>query len=211
MIHTITGHYLSFKVRLLSDVWFCLTRSYAPSCAGTDDSGDSSGSHRLSDRHLCPQVSEDGEHGGQRQGYHDVDLWGHVSARRWGDVVVMFLWCFGIDVHNWQAKSFSFNLGLKPKRHISVIWKWHNVISILLGVCGIAGVSVFANLIVSSFRFTTYADGGYGGGGVLGGGLGGMGGSLTPRYIKALIQSFIHFFNRHCNLINQCVCLILLK
>ncbi|XP_064792236.1 claudin-18-like [Oncorhynchus masou masou] len=56
------------------------------------------------------------------------------------------------------------------------------VMFLLGGVCGIAGVSVFANLIVSSFRFTTYADGGYGGGGVLGGGLGGMGGSLTPRY-----------------------------
>ncbi|XP_020347639.1 claudin-18 [Oncorhynchus kisutch] len=52
------------------------------------------------------------------------------------------------------------------------------VMFLLAGVCGIAGVSVFANLIVSSFRFTTYADSGYGGEGVLGG----LGGSLTPRY-----------------------------
>ncbi|CAB1323784.1 unnamed protein product [Coregonus sp. 'balchen'] len=64
------------------------------------------------------------------------------------------------------------------------------VMLLLGGVCGIAGVSVFANLIVTSFRFTTYADGGYGGGGLMGGGLGGLGGSLTPRYIKALMQSF---------------------
>ncbi|KAM9528905.1 claudin-18-like isoform 2-T2 [Salvelinus alpinus] len=52
------------------------------------------------------------------------------------------------------------------------------VMFLLAGVCGIAGVSVFANLIVSSFRFTTYAGSRYGGGGVLGG----LGGSLTPRY-----------------------------
>lgn len=48
-----------------------------------------------------------------------------------------------------------------------------------LGVCGIAGVSAFANLIVQSFRFTTYADSGYG---VLGGSdIGGLSGGLTPR------------------------------
>ncbi|XP_010867523.1 claudin-18 isoform X2 [Esox lucius] len=52
------------------------------------------------------------------------------------------------------------------------------VMFLLAGVCGIAGVSVFANLIVTSFFFTTYTEGGYGGG-VIGGGLGG---SLTPRY-----------------------------
>ncbi|KAJ4943099.1 hypothetical protein JOQ06_005608 [Pogonophryne albipinna] len=39
------------------------------------------------------------------------------------------------------------------------------VMIILAGVCGIAGVSAFANLIVQSFRFTTYSDG-----------------NLTPRY-----------------------------
>ncbi|XP_044055206.1 claudin-18-like isoform X2 [Siniperca chuatsi] len=54
------------------------------------------------------------------------------------------------------------------------------IMLLLAGVCGIAGVSAFANLIVQSFRFTTYADGGfsmYGGGGI-----GGLTGSLTPRY-----------------------------
>lgn len=48
-----------------------------------------------------------------------------------------------------------------------------------LGVCGIAGVSAFANLIVQSFRFTTYTDEEFGMLG--GGGAGGMMGSLTPR------------------------------
>ncbi|XP_047443541.1 claudin-18-like [Mugil cephalus] len=54
------------------------------------------------------------------------------------------------------------------------------IMFLLAGVCGIAGVSTFANLIVQSFRFTTYADGGfnmYGGANV-----GGLTGSLTPRY-----------------------------
>uniref|UniRef100_A0A3B4ZUP9 Claudin 18 n=1 Tax=Stegastes partitus TaxID=144197 RepID=A0A3B4ZUP9_9TELE len=36
------------------------------------------------------------------------------------------------------------------------------IMFVLAGVCGIAGVSAFANLIVQSFRFTTYADGGFG-------------------------------------------------
>nr|URX57494.1 claudin 18a [Lateolabrax maculatus] len=54
------------------------------------------------------------------------------------------------------------------------------ILFLLAGVCGIAGVSAFANLIVQSFRFTTYADGGYGMYG--GGGVGGLTGSLTPRY-----------------------------
>ncbi|KAM7410557.1 hypothetical protein PAMA_001811 [Pampus argenteus] len=56
------------------------------------------------------------------------------------------------------------------------------IMFLLAGICGIAGVSAFANLVVQSFRFTTYADGGfsmYGGGG---GGIGGLTGSLTPRY-----------------------------
>ncbi|XP_039984978.1 claudin-18-like isoform X2 [Xiphias gladius] len=54
------------------------------------------------------------------------------------------------------------------------------IMFLLAGVCGIAGVSAFANLIVQSFRFTTYADGGfsmYGGASV-----GGLTGALTPRY-----------------------------
>ncbi|XP_023281721.1 claudin-18-like isoform X1 [Seriola lalandi dorsalis] len=54
------------------------------------------------------------------------------------------------------------------------------ILSLLAGVCGIAGVSAFANLIVQSFRFTTYADGGYSTFG--GANVGGLTGSLTPRY-----------------------------
>ncbi|XP_037325754.1 claudin-18-like isoform X2 [Pungitius pungitius] len=54
------------------------------------------------------------------------------------------------------------------------------IMFLLGGVCGIAGVSAFANLIVQSFRFTTYADGGFSMMG--GGGIGGLTGSLTPRY-----------------------------
>nr|XP_040039232.1 claudin-18-like isoform X2 [Gasterosteus aculeatus aculeatus] len=54
------------------------------------------------------------------------------------------------------------------------------IMFLLGGVCGIAGVSAFANLIVQSFRFTTYADGGFSMMG--GGGIGGLSGSLTPRY-----------------------------
>ncbi|XP_045906069.1 claudin-18-like isoform X2 [Micropterus dolomieu] len=55
------------------------------------------------------------------------------------------------------------------------------VMFILAGVCGIAGVSTFANMIVQDFRFTTFTDGGFsmfGGGG----GIGGLTGTLTPRY-----------------------------
>ncbi|XP_038572674.1 claudin-18-like [Micropterus salmoides] len=55
------------------------------------------------------------------------------------------------------------------------------VMFILAGVCGIAGVSTFANMIVQDFRFTTFTDGGFsmfGGGG----GMGGLTGTLTPRY-----------------------------
>ncbi|KAJ0065214.1 hypothetical protein NL108_006589, partial [Boleophthalmus pectinirostris] len=51
---------------------------------------------------------------------------------------------------------------------------------ILAGICAIAGVSAFANLIVQSFRFTTYTDGAYG---IMGGAnVGGITGALTPRY-----------------------------
>uniref|UniRef100_A0A3Q1HGS9 Claudin n=1 Tax=Acanthochromis polyacanthus TaxID=80966 RepID=A0A3Q1HGS9_9TELE len=35
------------------------------------------------------------------------------------------------------------------------------IMFVVAGVCGIAGVSAFANLIVQSFRFTTYAEGGF--------------------------------------------------
>ncbi|XP_035509810.1 claudin-18-like [Morone saxatilis] len=53
------------------------------------------------------------------------------------------------------------------------------ILNLLAGVCGIAGVSAFANLIVQSFRFTTYAGSGFD---TYGGGVGGLTGSLTPRY-----------------------------
>ncbi|XP_037626375.1 claudin-18-like isoform X1 [Sebastes umbrosus] len=54
------------------------------------------------------------------------------------------------------------------------------IMFLLAGICGIAGVSAFANLIVQSFRFTTFSDGGFSSyGGV---GIGGLSGSLTPRY-----------------------------
>ncbi|XP_031430652.1 claudin-18 [Clupea harengus] len=58
------------------------------------------------------------------------------------------------------------------------------VMFILGGICGIAGVSIFANLIVVNFNFTTYSSGvGFGGGGGFGGiGGGGFGNTLTPRY-----------------------------
>uniref|UniRef100_A0A8C9ZK34 Claudin 18 n=1 Tax=Sander lucioperca TaxID=283035 RepID=A0A8C9ZK34_SANLU len=54
------------------------------------------------------------------------------------------------------------------------------IMFLLAGVCGIAGVSAFANLIVQSFRFTTFADGGFSSFG--GAGIGGLSGNLTPRY-----------------------------
>ncbi|XP_059197155.1 claudin-18-like [Centropristis striata] len=54
------------------------------------------------------------------------------------------------------------------------------IMLLIAGVCGIAGVSAFANLIVQSFRFTTFSEGfsSFGGGG----GIGGLSGNLTPRY-----------------------------
>ncbi|CAL8273458.1 unnamed protein product [Arctogadus glacialis] len=57
------------------------------------------------------------------------------------------------------------------------------ILNLLAGVCGIAGVSAFANLIVQSFRFNNYAEGGFslGGGGGMGG-VSGMGGGLRPQY-----------------------------
>ncbi|KAM3620408.1 uncharacterized protein V6R79_022797 [Siganus canaliculatus] len=54
------------------------------------------------------------------------------------------------------------------------------VLFLLAGVCGIAGVSAFANLIVQSFQFTTYAGSGIGGFGSAS--VGGLTGALTPRY-----------------------------
>ncbi|XP_064194282.1 claudin-18 isoform X1 [Anguilla rostrata] len=60
------------------------------------------------------------------------------------------------------------------------------IMFIIAGLCAIAGASVYANQIVSSFMMTTY-NSGYGGGmgggmGGMGGGMGGIGGTLTPRY-----------------------------
>ncbi|CAL8310065.1 unnamed protein product [Lota lota] len=54
------------------------------------------------------------------------------------------------------------------------------ILNLLAGVCGIAGVSAFANLIVQSFRFNSFAEGGFSLAG--GGGLGGMSGGLRPQY-----------------------------
>uniref|UniRef100_A0A3Q0RC03 Claudin 18 n=1 Tax=Amphilophus citrinellus TaxID=61819 RepID=A0A3Q0RC03_AMPCI len=48
------------------------------------------------------------------------------------------------------------------------------IMLLLAGVCGIAGVSAFANLIVQSFQFTTFASGFSN--------TGGLTGTLTPRY-----------------------------
>lgn len=52
------------------------------------------------------------------------------------------------------------------------------IMHILAGICAIAGVSAFANLIVQSFIFTSYTDGGFG----VMGNVGTLTGSLTPRY-----------------------------
>ncbi|XP_034035021.1 claudin-18-like isoform X1 [Thalassophryne amazonica] len=49
------------------------------------------------------------------------------------------------------------------------------ILFLLAGVCGIAGVSAFANLIVQSFEFTTYASG-------FSTTIGGLTGALAPRY-----------------------------
>ena len=62
-------------------------------------------------------------------------------------------------------------------------FKSFNICFSPVGICGIAGVSIFANLIVVNFNFTTYSSGvGFGGGGGFGGiGGGGFGNTLTPR------------------------------
>ncbi|KAJ8375325.1 hypothetical protein SKAU_G00059050 [Synaphobranchus kaupii] len=54
------------------------------------------------------------------------------------------------------------------------------IMSAIAGVCSIAGVSVFANLIVTTFRITTYGSSGFLG--MSGLGAEGLGGTLTPRY-----------------------------
>ncbi|XP_056270338.1 claudin-18-like isoform X1 [Pseudoliparis swirei] len=56
------------------------------------------------------------------------------------------------------------------------------IMNVLAGICAIAGVSAFANLVVQSFRFASYAGSGLSMGGMSGGGIGGLSGSLTPRY-----------------------------
>lgn len=52
------------------------------------------------------------------------------------------------------------------------------IMQILAGICAIAGVSAFANLIVQSFLFTSYTDVGIG----TVGSVGSLTGGLTPRY-----------------------------
>ncbi|KAJ8418517.1 hypothetical protein AAFF_G00000160 [Aldrovandia affinis] len=54
------------------------------------------------------------------------------------------------------------------------------IMFVLAGVLSIAGVSVFANLIVTTFQMTTYASSPFLG--MSGLGSGGLGGTLTPRY-----------------------------
>ncbi|KAM9350253.1 claudin-18 [Symphorus nematophorus] len=62
------------------------------------------------------------------------------------------------------------------------------IMFIIAGVCGIAGASIYANQIVTTFRMSTYNNygGGYGGnmGMGMGGGMGGMGGGMggMPTY-----------------------------
>ncbi|KAG9343220.1 hypothetical protein JZ751_014199, partial [Albula glossodonta] len=59
------------------------------------------------------------------------------------------------------------------------------IMFIIAGLCAIAGASVYANQIVSSFMMTTYNseyNGAMGGMGGMGGMGMGMGGTLTPRY-----------------------------
>ncbi|KAG7260480.1 hypothetical protein CRUP_026390 [Coryphaenoides rupestris] len=54
------------------------------------------------------------------------------------------------------------------------------IMNLLAGVCGVAGVSAFANLIVQSFRFNILTEGNFSLAG--GGGMGGMSGGLRPQY-----------------------------
>uniref|UniRef100_A0A3Q3IJR0 Claudin n=1 Tax=Monopterus albus TaxID=43700 RepID=A0A3Q3IJR0_MONAL len=66
----------------------------------------------------------------------------------------------------------------------------------IAGVCGIAGASIYANEIVTSFRMAAYNNygGGYGGGGMMEGGMGmggGMGGIPTYTFGPALFVAWI--------------------
>ncbi|KAJ8357413.1 hypothetical protein SKAU_G00202070 [Synaphobranchus kaupii] len=64
------------------------------------------------------------------------------------------------------------------------------IMFIIAGLCGIAGASVFANQIVSSFRMTTY-NSEYGGG-IGGMGMGGIGGTLTPSFNAVAYKAPAH-------------------
>ncbi|KAF3699136.1 Claudin-18 [Channa argus] len=72
------------------------------------------------------------------------------------------------------------------------------IMFIIAGLCGIAGASIYANQIVTSFRMSTYNNygGGYGGGMMeggmgMGGGMGGMGGMPTYTFGPALFVGWI--------------------
>ncbi|XP_063056536.1 claudin-18-like isoform X1 [Engraulis encrasicolus] len=56
------------------------------------------------------------------------------------------------------------------------------VLFVLSGICAIAGVSIFANLIVVNFNFTTYYSPQLGESGMFGGAGGGGFSPITPRY-----------------------------
>ncbi|KAL4630700.1 claudin-18 [Arapaima gigas] len=57
------------------------------------------------------------------------------------------------------------------------------IMLILSGICAIAGVSIFANFVVSSFMMTTFSSAEFGGMGAMAGmGIGSIGGPITPRY-----------------------------
>ncbi|XP_018593928.1 claudin-18-like [Scleropages formosus] len=57
------------------------------------------------------------------------------------------------------------------------------IMLILAGICVVAGASIFANFVVSSFMMTTFSTTEFGGMGSMAGmGIGSIGGPLTPRY-----------------------------
>lgn len=62
-----------------------LTSSSAPSRPGPDDRRHCIWSHRLPDRHLRTEVSENGEHGGQRQSHDDPDSRHPLPSRRYSE------------------------------------------------------------------------------------------------------------------------------
>ncbi|KAL7396558.1 hypothetical protein ABVT39_007752 [Epinephelus coioides] len=133
------------------------TASSASGRSCPDDCRYCSRSHRLPDCHFFPEVLENGEHGGQHESNNVSDIWDYVSSCRCSSV-------------------FSVLSVIKAKPLCTDLI----ICSQFVGVCGIAGVSAFANLIVQSFRFTTYAEGGFSMFG--GGGVGGLSGNLAPRY-----------------------------